>query len=425
MVKEHNPYFDDTETMSPEAREKYQNENLYQTVGYAYRNSPFARSVLDKAGVQPYAVRSVKDLELLPITRKNELIEAQKTNPPFGGLLAVPLEEVERVFISPGPIYECQPSGIKWFARSFYAAGFRKGDIAVNTFTYHMSPAGILFHEGLRHCGATVVVMGTGNTDALIKTMLDLKVTGFVGTPTFLMTVIKRAEELGYNFSQQFAVKKTWFTGEMLPPSLRQVFENNYHLSTSQAYAVTEPGGAIAYECPEKSGLHLMDDYVVEIVDPQTGSQLPPGDVGEIVVTPIHNKAWGLLRFGTGDLSSLVTARCPCGRTSYKITGIMGRSGDAVKVRGMFIVAKQAEQVIASFPSVSKFQIIVDRKANRDEMNLKLELKNESVYKDKLTSDINQKFQDMCRVKLDNIEFVASGAIAEPHKTIEDVRKWD
>ena len=114
-------------------------------------------------------IRTAKDLELLPITRKNDLIEAQKANPPFGGLLAVPQEEVERIFISPGLSMNISPPGIQWFARSFYAAGFRKGDIVVNTFTYHMSPAGILFHEGLRQCGATVVVMGTGNTDALIK----------------------------------------------------------------------------------------------------------------------------------------------------------------------------------------------------------------------------------------------------------------
>lgn len=418
-------YFDETETMTPEAREKYQNENLYQTVGYAYRNSPFARNLLDEAGVRPFSIRTVKDLELLPVSRKNDLIDAQKANPPFGGLLAVPVEQVERVFISPGPVYECQSSAIKWFARSYYAAGFRRGDIVVNTFTYHMSPAGILFHEGLRQCGATVVVMGTGNTDALIKAMLDLKANGFLGTPTFLLAVIKRAEELGYNISQKLALKKTWFTGEMLPPSLRQIFEENYHLSTSQAYAVTEPGGAIAYECPEKSGLHLMDDYIIEIVDPQTGKQLKPGEVGEIVVTPIHNKSWGLLRFGTGDLSSLNISACPCGRTSYKITGIMGRSGDAVKVRGMFIVAKQAEQVVASFEAVSKFQIIVDRKANRDELNLKLELKNGPADKGILIDNINKKFQDICRLKLDNIEIVPTGTIREPHQSIEDVRKWE
>jgi phenylacetate-CoA ligase len=425
MVINGDSYFDETETRTREEREKYQNENLYQTVGFAYRNSSFARKILDKSGIRPFSIHGVKDLELLPITRKNELIEAQKEDPPFGGLLSVPIEEVERVFISPGPIYEYQPSSIKWFARSFYAAGFRKGDIVVNTFTYHMSPAGILFHEGLRDCGATVVVMGTGNTDALIKTLLDLKVNGFIGTPTFLMNLIKRAEEFGHDFRRHFALKKTWFTGEMLPPSLRKIFEETYHLSTSQAYAVTEPGGAIAYECPDKSGLHLMDEFVVEIVDPQTGRQVPPGDVGEIVVTPVHNKSWGLLRFGTGDLTSLITGLCPCGRTSYKIAGILGRSGDAVKVRGMFVVAKQAEQVIGSFDSVSRFQIFVDRQANRDEMKLKLELKNVAEDKYRLAGEINQKFQDLCRVKLDNIEFVPSGTIPESRKTIEDIRKWD
>jgi phenylacetate-CoA ligase len=424
MAIEPELYFDEMETLSDDAREKYRNESLYQTVGYAYRNSAFARNLLDKAGVRPFSIRTPKDLELLPITRKNDLIEMQKANPPFGGLLAVPPEEIERIFISPGPIYEYQPSGIHWFARSFYAAGFRKGDIAVNTFTYHMSPAGILFQEGLRQCGATVVVMGTGNTDSLLKTMLDLSVTGFVGTPTFLMNVIKRAEELGYKFSQQFAVKKAWFTGEMLPPSLRKVFEENYQISTFQAYAVTEPGGAIAYECAEKSGMHLMDEYIVEIVDPQTGKQLDPGQIGEIVVTPIHNKTWGLIRFGTGDLSSFTLEKCACGRTSPKIAGIVGRSGDAVKVRGMFIVAKQAEQVLSSYDSIARFQIIVDRKGNRDEMILKLELENDAVGKAQLFDDINKKFQDVCRCKLDNFEVVAAGTITEA-KTLVDVRKWD
>jgi phenylacetate-CoA ligase len=425
MPAKNSQYFDELETMSPEAREKYRNENLRQTVDQAYLHAPLAKKIMDKAGVRPSQIRTAKDLELLPITRKNDLIEAQKAAPPFGGLLTLPAAEVERIFISPGPIYEYQESAIAWFARSFYAAGFRRGDVAVNTFTYHMSPAGILFHEGLRQCGATVVVMGTGNTEVLIKAMLDLKITGFVGTPTFLMTVIKRAEEMGYQFDKTFAVNKAWFTGEMLPASLRKVLEEKYHIDTYQAYAVTEPGGAIAYECPQKSGMHLMDEYIVEIVDPQTGQQLGPGETGEIVVTPIHNSSWGLLRFGTGDLSSFTTEPCPCGRTSYKITGIAGRIGDAVKVRGMFIVAKQAEQAVTAFADIAKFRIIVDRRDNRDEMSLKVELKNTSCNKARLAADINQKFQDICRVKLDNIEIVAPGVIAEPHKTLDDIRKWD
>jgi phenylacetate-CoA ligase len=168
-----------------------------------------------------------------------------------------------------------------------------------------------------------------------------------------------------------------------------------------------------------------MDDYVFEIVDTQTGKQLGPGEVGEIVVTPIHNKAWGLLRFGTGDISSYTLEKCACGRTAPKITGILGRAADAVKVRGMFIVAKQAEQVIGSFAPVFRYQIIIDRKDNRDEMVLHLELKDEPVNRDKLSGDINQKFQDICRVKLDGIQYRESGSIPEARKTLQDNRKWD
>ena len=418
-------YFDELEVMSSEAREEYLNRRLRKAVGHAYRNASATREIFDRAGVKPAQIRTVKDLEKLPITRKTDLIELQRAKPPYGGFLAIPSENVDRVFISPGPIYEPLHSGaIKWFARSFYAAGFRKGDIVVNTFTYHMSPAGILFHEALKDCGATVVVTGTGNTDIQIQTMCDLKVTGFVGTPSFLMTIIKRAEEMGYDFRRDFAVKRAWFTGEMLPDLLRKTLEDDYQIATTQAYAVTEPGGAIAYECHRKSGMHLMDDYIIEIVDPETGKQLGPGEIGEIVVTPVHNKAWGLIRFGTGDMSSYITEPCPCGRTANRLTGIVGRTGDAIKVRGMFVVARQAEQAILSFEPVAKFQIVVSRKGQRDEMTLKVELKGEDTDREKLTEDLNARFQNVCRVKIDRFEFVKKGSIPEEHQKIVDERSW-
>lgn len=277
-------FFDELEIMPPEAREKYFNQKLSQTIDHAYRHAPAVREMLDKAGISPTQISTVKDLEKLPITRKTDLIEQQKANPPYGGFLTIPPEEVDRIFISPGPVYEpIQTASIKWFAKAFWAAGFRKGDVVINTFTYHMSPAGILFHEALRDCGATAIPMGTGNTEIQIKTMYDLKVTGFVGTPSFLMTLIKRAEEMGYNFRRDFALKRAWFTGEMLPPSLRRTFEEDYQIDTRQAYAVTETGGALAYECREKSGMHLMDEYVIEIVDPETGKQLGPGETLSLI----------------------------------------------------------------------------------------------------------------------------------------------
>jgi len=419
-------YFDELETMSVSQREIYLNRKLAEAVAHAYHNAPAAREILDRAGLKPQDINSTKDLEKLPITRKTGLIEKQKQNPPYGGFLAVPPEEVERIFISPGPIYEpIQHSGIKWFAKSFWAAGFRKGDIAVNTFTYHLSPAGLLFHEALKDCGTTVVVTGTGNTDIQVQAMRDLKVTGFVGTPSFLMTVIKRAEEIGLVIGRDLPLRLAWFTGEMLAPSIRKTLEENYHITTAQAYAVTEPGGAIAYECREKHGMHMMDDYVVEIVDPETGRQLGPGEVGEIVVTPIHNKAWGLLRFGTGDMSSYTTEPCPCGRTASRITGIVGRSTDAVKVRGMFVVSRQAEAAVTGFDAVSRFQFVISRRENRDELAIKIELKDFSTDRKKLADELTAKFQDNCRVKPDAIEFVPSGSMTENQPKMLDTRKWD
>ena len=426
MSDNQDEFFDELEVMPTEARIKYQNEKLSQTVDYTYHNSPAVKEIFDKAGVSPAQIRTVKDLERLPITRKTNLIELQRAKPPYGGFLAIPPENVDRVFISPGPIYEpIQHAGIKWFAKSFWAAGFRKGDVVINTFTYHMSPAGILFHEAIRDCGATAIPMGIGNTEIQIQTMHDLKVTGFVGTPTFLMTIIKRAEEMGYGFRRDFALQRAWFTGEMLPASLRKTLEEDYQIATAQAYAVTEPGGALAYECHQKTGMHLMDEYVIEIVDPETGKQLGPGEAGEIVVTPVHNKVWGLIRFGTGDMSSYITEPCPCGRTSNRLTAILGRTGDAVKVRGMFVVAKQAEQLFSSFDQILRFQVIVGRKAERDEMTFKVELKDEAIDKKKLAEDLNKKFQGICLVRADKIEFVPGGTIPEEREIIVDQRKWD
>jgi len=419
-------FYDELETMTVEARREHLNQRLREAVDHAYLNAPAAREMLDRAGVRPADIRTVEDLERLPVTRKTDLIELQRRNPPYGGFLAIPPEDVERVFISPGPIYEPLHGGrIKWFARSFYAAGFRKGDIVVNTFTYHLSPAGLLFHEALRDCGATPVATGTGNTDIQVQTMLDLRVTGFVGTPSFLMTLIRRAEEIGHDFRRDFAVRRAWFTGEPLPPSVRKTLEEDYHISTCQAYAVTEPGGALAYECPEKNGLHFMDDYVVEIVDHETGKQLGPGEIGEIVVTPLHNRAWGLIRFGTGDMSSYVTEPCPCGRTAYRLVGIMGRTGDAVKVRGMFVVTRQVEEAVLGVAGVSRFQVVVGREGQRDRMTVRVEPAEEGVDRDTLTSELNERVQSVCRVRVDRVEFLPAGSIPDGAPRVVDERKWD
>jgi phenylacetate-CoA ligase len=419
-------FFDELEGMSAQEREHYQSKRLREALEHAYRHASSAREIFDRAGIKPSEVRTVKDLEKLPITRKGDLIERQRSRPPYGGFLAASPEEVDRVFITPGPIYgPHQTEGISWFGKTIYAAGFRKGDVVINTPTYHMSPAGILFHEGVRACGATVIPTGVGNTDAQIKTMLDLKVTGYTGMPSFLMTIIKRAEEMGHDFRRDFALKRAWFTGEMLAPSMRKELEEGYGIDTYQCYAVTDLGGCVAYECREKSGMHFMDEYVIEIVDPDTGRQLGPGEVGEIVATPIHNALWGLIHYGTGDMSSYVTEPCPCGRTAYRISGIVGRTADAVKVRGMFVIAKQAEQVLSEFDQISQFQLIVGHSGGRDELVLKIELMDESMDKDQLSGRLLERFPQVCRVRPDRIECVPQGTIPKERQTIVDERKWE
>lgn len=418
-------FFDDFETMDRKEREKYQLEKLKEHIRRAYENSVATREIFDKKGIRPEDIRDFGDLEKIPITRKTDVIELQKKYPPYGGLLTVPEEEVQRVFITPGPIYlPHQVEEISWFGKSFFAAGFRKGDIIINTPTYHMSPAGILFHEGARVTGATVVPTGVGNTDAQIKTMLDLKVTGYAGMPSFLITIIKRAEELGYNFKRDFNLKKAWFTGEMLSSSMRKMLEEDYGIDTYQCYSVTELGGCVAYECKEKRGMHFMDDYVIEIVDPETGKRLNEGEIGELVATPIHNRYWGLVRFGTGDMTSYITEVCPCGRTSFRITGIVGRSTDAVKVRGMFIVKRQMETFFSAIGEISKYVLIVDRKGERDEICLRAELKDDKVDKEALKKRLEDEFPKNLRLRLDKIEFCEKGELKE-EETIIDKRKWD
>ncbi len=418
-------YDQSKETMSPEERERYLSQRLSEIVEYAYHNAPAVREKLDRAGVAPSQIRSLRDLERIPVTTKDELVRLQRANPPFGGFLTVPPESLQRIFFSPGPIYDPQASTEEVSgaaATAFSALGFTKGDRVMNTFSYHLVPAGLLLDEALRQLGATVVPTGTGMTELLLQIMRDLKVTGYVGTPSFLMTLIKKAEELGYDFRRDFEVKRALVSAEMLPPSLRRSFEEDYGISISDCYGTADLG-LLGYQCSHKVGMHIPEDMIVEIVDPATGKQLGPGEVGEVVVTPF-NRTYPLIRFGTGDLSCYTDEPCPCGRTSYRLLGILGRVGDAVKVRGMFVHPRQMEEAISRFPQISRFQVIIGRVGHRDEMTLRVELA-QDVDREQLSQSIDRSIQEVCRLKVDRIEFLAQGTIPEEHKKLVDERVWE
>jgi phenylacetate-CoA ligase len=270
--------------------------------------------------------------------------------------------------------------------------------------------------------GFTVVPMGTGNTELQVQVMHDLKVHGFVGTPSFLKIIIDKAEDMGYNFKRDFNLKWAMVGGEMGGEVLRKLFQEKYGILCmgGDTYATADVG-TVATGCDKQSGMHITADAIVEIVDPATGKQLEPGEIGEIVVTPF-DEVYPLIRFGTGDLSMMVDEPCECGRTTPRLPKIMGRSGEAVRVRGMFVHPKQTDETIARFPEIRRYQLVVTRPQNRDEMVLKVELADDAVDKEKLKTALDKSFRDTCKVRFDRVEFVAKGFIPEDAKQIVDER---
>ena len=421
--KKSRPAPHELERMPPEERQKHLEERMREIIAYAYERAPAVKERLDKAGVKPSDIRTVKDLEKIPVLRKDDLIALQKANPPFGGYLAVPMDSLERIYQSPGPIYDPQRK------RGFgFGAGlgpdFGKGQIVMNTWSYHITPAGLGVDEALRRLGFTVVPTGTGNTELQVKIMHDLKVHGFVGTPSFLKTIIDKAEEAGYDFKKDFNLKWAMVGGEMGGEPLRKLFQEKYGILClgGDSYATADVG-TIATGCEKQSGMHITADAIVEIVDPATGKQLSPGEVGEVVVTPF-DEVYPLIRFGTGDLSCLIDEPCGCGRTTPRLPKIMGRSGEAVRVRGMFVHPRQTDEVISRFPEISRYQLVVTRPQHRDEMTLKVELANEAADKERLRSALDKDFRDVCKVRFDRVEFVPKGTIAEGAKRIADERVY-
>jgi phenylacetate-CoA ligase len=248
--------------------------------------------------------------------------------------------------------------------------------------------------------------------------MLDLKVTGYVGTPSFLMTLLKKSEEMGIK-REQLALKKAVFFAEPYPPSLRQQFTEHYGLKALDAYTTAELG-FIGYSCEQFSGWHVADGVIVEIVDPTTGHRVPDGERGEVVVTRF-SPHYPLIRFGTGDLSAYKTEKCACGRKSKQLVGWLGRAGEAIKVRGMFVHPNQLKQAAAKFSTVTKIQGIVTRPDNvRDYFVVRIEGGDET-----LRDALMEAVQGLCRVKVDEVQFVAAGAIPEGARGMVDERKWE
>ena len=413
------------ETVSHKKRIEYLNRRLRGIIQYAYKHSAAVKNKLDSVGLKPRDIQTTKDLEKIPITKKAELVELQKKNPPFGGFEGVPISEMRRIYVSPGPINEpgeMEYGEVGW-AQALYAGGFRPEDIAINTFSYHMVPFAMhMVDNSLHMVGCVTIPTGVGNTEQQVNILKSLKANGFCGTPSFLLNIAEKAEEMGLNPKKDLNLRVGFVAAEMLPESLRSKLEEKFGMIIRQGYGTADIG-CLGYECMKKNGMHIPDDKIVEIVDPETGKQLPPGKTGEIVATTF-NKAYPLIRFGTGDLSILTETPCPCGRTSPRLLKILGRVDQVTKVRGLFVHPGQADEVVSKHPQIGKYQVIVTRKEHKDEMTFRIELKEEIPQPQKLKEEIEKSIRDVMKVRGD-VQFVPKGTIPEGAKKIEDQRTWD
>ena len=409
---------DALETRAPAERETALMAALPGQIAHARSASPAFAEIL--ANIDPAKITSRAALATLPVTRKSELLarqQARRAENVFGGFSTLGFgAAMPRVFSSPGPMYE--PEGLRrdyWrMARALFAAGFRAGELAHNSFSYHFVPAGSMMESGAHALGCSVFPGGTGQTEQQVQAMAELKPAGYIGTPSFLKIIVEKAAEMKVALP---SVTKALVSAEAFPPSLRDWLAER-GIAGYQCYATADLG-LIAYETEAREGLVLDEGVIVEIVRPGTGDPVAEGEVGELVVTTL-NPDYPLIRFGTGDLSAVLPGPCPTGRTNTRIKGWMGRADQTTKVRGMFVHPAQIAEIARRFPEVIKARLVVSGEMANDSMTLKVETTSAA---EGLAQRIGEAIRDVTKLR-GAVELVAPGSLANDGKVIEDARSY-
>ena len=340
-----------------------------RAVSYGAERSAEIGRRLARAGVLPGDVRGVADLEAIPVLAKDELPALQAADPPFAGMLAVSAGSLARIHRSPGPINDPQGTGEDFWrlGTAVRAAGFRSGEVVLNSFSYHLTPGGFMLDAGLRAAGCVVIAGGVSPAAAQIEAARAAGATGYAGTPQFLLTLLERAEESG----SPLRFGRALVSGAPLPPPLRARLQDGFGVEVFQAYAAADTG-LIGYECAEKDGWHVAPEVVVEVLAPGDDHPAAEGEAGQVVVTS-PNEVYPLVRFGTGDLSAWNRAPCPRGCPGPRLAGFLGRVGEGVKVRGMFVHPRELAAALGPDPAVARYQAVVSAEGARDVFTVRVE----------------------------------------------------
>ncbi len=412
-------HLDTLETRDPGERERALYGALPGLFAHARENAPACALQLD--AVDCTAAFDAHALARIPLMRKSDLPRMQGETPPFGGLATLAPGECARVFASPGPVYE--PQGRRddfWrMSRALFAAGFRAGDLVHNTFSYHFTPAGAMLESGAHALGCAVFPAGVGQSAQQVRAIADLRPSRYVGTPSFLNIILDKAAELGADAS---SISRGLVSGEALAPSLRDSLAER-GVQVLQCYATADLG-LIAYESAAMEGMIVDEGVILEIVRPGTGDPLPPGEVGEVVVTSL-NADYPLIRFATGDLSALMPGVSPCGRSNVRICGWMGRADQTTKVKGMFVHPAQIAEVLRRHPEVTRGRLVVDNHDNLDVMTLRCEAGHASeALAGSLANSLASTLREVCKLR-GEVELVEPGVLPNDGKVIEDIRTYE
>jgi phenylacetate-CoA ligase len=380
------------ERMPAEELRNIQERKLRALVQTAYDYSPFYRRRFKEHGIHPSDIKTLEDLSKLPFTKKQDL----RDNYPFG-MFAVPLSQVVRFHASSGTTGKPTVVGytqndiriwVESLCRGLVSCGVTSDDIMQIAYGYGLFTGGLGFHYAAERLGATVLPISAGNTARQIELMKDLSTTVIACTPSYMLYLTEYASKNGVEISET-SLRMGIFGAEPWSEETRKRIEDKTGIDAYDVYGTSELSGPLFTECTEKNGIHIWaDQFLIEIIDPETGEQLGEGERGELVVTTLDKEALPLIRWRTGDITYMETEKCGCGRSHPRIMRILGRSDDMLIVRGVNVFPSQIEHVLMQIPEVGEhYMILLDRREDGlDEMTIQVEL-SESVSVDK-TSDI-------------------------------------
>ncbi|MGY2989943.1 MULTISPECIES: phenylacetate--CoA ligase family protein [Bradyrhizobium] len=404
-------HYDALETRDPAEREAALFARLPEVLRKAMAAPAYANLL---RGTDPASITSREALAGLPVLRKSELPALHKAAPPFGGFVADTPGSFARLFTSPGPIFE--PEGRRadpWRgARVLFAAGFREGDVVLNTFSYHLTPGGFIFDASARALGCAVIPAGPGNTEQQFELIEAYRPVGYSGTPDFLKILLDAAATAGRDVS---SIKRALVSGAAFPKSLQEEMKSR-GVEAYQAFGTADLG-LIAFETAAREGMTVNEDLILEIVKPGTGDPVAPGDVGEIVVTSLdRHHPW--IRLALGDLTAALPGASRCGRTNMRIKGWMGRADQTTKVKGMFVRPEQIAEIGKRHPELGRLRLVVTRAGEADAMTLRAEC---ASAPDALQSEVAATLRAVTKLG-GTVELVGTGSLPNDGKVIADER---